>query len=262
MVRHVAGGVLDVTAELHGYLIVRMAAIPDRDSEADGLEVEECHGRRDAGEGIGQARVDDDLPRLNGSALSIRRSAQEHVLGQVEDGPVALLVQLERSVRHGVERADVMRRQLGPAARGKGAGIRRRAMRARGHSGERPREHAGQRVDRAGSTAEQRLDHLRHVGADEQVAQVRVRAGPVEVHDLQPADVEPAPLRHVGLNGDVEQVRLPHAGRGLDLGQAEAMPLALEDVHRHEDTVRAEGRLVHGGAPCASASRVAASRSS
>ena len=37
-------------------------------------------------------------PRLNGSALSIRGSAQEHVLGQVEDGPVALLVQLERLV--------------------------------------------------------------------------------------------------------------------------------------------------------------------
>ena len=139
-----------------------------------------------------------------------------------------------------------MRRQLGPAARGEGAGIRLRAMLARGHAGERPREHAGQRVDLAGHAAEQRLDHLRHVGADEQVAQVRVRAGPVEVHHLQPADVEAAPSRHVGLNGDVEQVRLPHAGRGLDLGQAEAIPLALEDVHRHEDTVRAEGRLVHG----------------
>ena len=139
-----------------------------------------------------------------------------------------------------------MRRQLGPAARGEGAGVGLRAMLARGHPGERPREHAGQRVDLAGHAAEQRLDHLRHVGADEQVAQVRVRAGPVEVHHLQPADVEAAPSRHVGLNGDVEQVRLPHAGRGLDLGQAEAVPVALEDVHRHEDTVRAEGRLVHG----------------
>ena len=66
----------DVAAELDGDLIVRMAAVPDRDREAHGLEVQERHGRCDAGQGIGQARVDDHPPGLNGSALPVRGGAE------------------------------------------------------------------------------------------------------------------------------------------------------------------------------------------
>ncbi len=76
--------------------------------------------------------------------------------------------------------------------------------------------------DLARHRGQPRLDQLRHVGAREQIAQVRVRAGAVEVHHLHAADVEPAPTQHVGLDRHVGQVLLLHAGGGLDLDQAEA----------------------------------------
>ena len=187
-----------------------MASVPHGHGEPDRLEVEEGDRRDEGLEGLGEARLHDELARLDSPALAVRDRPQGHVLRKVVDRVVALLVELQGPAPHGVERAHVVRREFRPAPLGEGALVRGRTVRADRDAGERAGEHRRLGRDVPRDAGQQRLDRLRHVRADEEVREIGVRAGTIEVHHLHPAHVEPAPAQDVRLDGDVGEMVLLH----------------------------------------------------
>jgi hypothetical protein len=122
--------------------------------------------------------------------------------------------------------------------------VRRAAVWPHRHDRQRPTENGELLPDAPWDRGE----HLRHagghVGSDEQVREVRVPARAVQVHDLDRVHGQTRSLQDVGLHGDVGDVLVLHPRGRLDLDEAPARALAQQDVHRDEDIVGDECRLV------------------
>ena len=236
--------VLNVAAELGRHRIVGMATLPHGDGEAHGLEVEECDRGHEGVQRAGEGRLDDDPAFLHRPALPVRDLPQRHVLRQVVDRLVALLVELQGPAPHSVERAHVVGRQGRPAARHERALVGRRAVRPDGQVRNRPLEHCALLDDPPRHLLCDRAGRLRHVRSDEEVREVGVGAFAIEVHHLGADEMEPGPAQDVRLHGHVGDVVVLHGRGRLHLDEAEAAALALQDVHRHEYAVGAERALV------------------
>jgi hypothetical protein len=86
VVGHAAAGLLHVAAELDGHGIVGMTAGPDRNGQADGLEVEERDGRRE----VPQRRTQPGLLAIANFALE----TLEQVYGWRRDAPLQIKTHL------------------------------------------------------------------------------------------------------------------------------------------------------------------------
>ena len=135
-------------------------------------------------------------------------------------------------------------RRLRPAPLQEGTVPRREAVVADRDPRKRPGEHRELRGELRRQVEQERFDPRTHVFTHEQIAQVGVRAGPVQVHHLGARDVHPRTPGHVHLDRHVADVLRLHLGRGLHLDRGEARAFALEDVDRAKHPLRKEGRLV------------------
>ncbi len=69
------------------------------------------------------------------------------------------------------------------------------------------------------------------------------------MEELDRGDRDAGRAEHMDLDRHVVHVLRLHRGRGLDLDHRPVLAAALEDVHRHEDAVGLEGRLVDARRP-------------
>ena len=117
-------------------------------------------------------------------------------------------------------------------------------MLADGHLGNWPGEHAQLLRDRARHHLPGEARGLRHIGAGEEIAQIGIRAGSIEMHDLEPRGVHSALTHHVRLRRHVGQVLRLHSRGRLHLDDAGPLRSALQDVHGDEDPAGTKRGLV------------------
>src|SRR5215472_3965773 len=244
VVTDTAVGILNMTAELHRHGVVGMAAVPHGNRQGERFEVEKGHRRLELLQGGAQALLHDHAARLHGASLAILDGLERHVVGQIVNARVPLLLEEERAPPRGVERAHVMRRTHGPAPREERALIRRAAVLADAHIGPRSREHRTLLVEEARHRLPRGTRRFRHLAAYEEIAQVGMGARAIEVHDLESLHVHSGAVEHVRLQRDVGQMLLLDPRGALHLHDGESGRRTLQDVHRHEHGVGTKGRLV------------------
>ena len=183
VVHQAAAALFRVAAELDGHVLPRPATVPPRDREAHGLEIEKCERRRELDQRPGERRLDHHPARGHRSHLALVDDGQLEVRRQVVDRCVAVRLVLQRLLAlDPVQAADVMVRQLRPAALEERAIVRPGAVVADRDLGEWSLEHALLGRELVGEAQQHSLDRRRNVLAREQVAQIGIAALRVQVH--------------------------------------------------------------------------------
>ena len=156
-----------------------------------------------------EAGLDDQSPGLYGTALPVLHRLERNIVGQIVNRRVALLFEQPRPSPGRVERAHVMGGKGRPAPALEGAFVGRVAVLAYGHLGNRPGKHGQLLPDRSRHHLPGEARGLRHIGPGEEIAQIRIGAGSIEMHDLEPRGVHSALTHYVRLHRHVGQVLLP-----------------------------------------------------
>jgi hypothetical protein len=117
-------------------------------------------------------------------------------------------------------------------------------MLADGHLGNRPGEHGQLLRDRSRHHLPGEARELRHIGPGEEIAQIRILAGSIEMHDLELRSGHSALTHHVRLRRHVGQVLRLHSRRRLHFDDAGPLRSALQDVHGDEDPAGTKRGLV------------------
>src|SRR5216110_932259 len=143
---------------------------PARDRKAHRLEIEKRERRHELSERLRERRLHHHPPRLHRLHLTRVDHRQLQVRGQVVDRRVPVGFELERSLAlDAVQFADVVIGELGPAALDEWTVVRRRAMLADGHVGQRPFEHPLLCRELVRHADQRRLDQRGDVLTHEQV---------------------------------------------------------------------------------------------